>query len=89
MINFKLNEVEEANFRKWLDEHNKICRCFNPTPEDLKELKSLGTPYTKPFGVGMTGRPIIWKFTQDTIGYNVEVECVCGAKADLTDYDSF
>lgn len=88
MKRFELNEVEEANFQKWLETHNKVCRCFNPTKEDLENREKLGLGSWYPFGVGMTGRPLTWSFVEDSMGRSVRIKCSCGATEDLTDYDS-
>jgi len=86
MIEFKFSNEEQVEYDRWLEEHNKVCRCFNPNKEDLERREKMGLGSWYPFGVGMTGRPLIYHITSDSLGWSCVVECSCGEKKDLSEF---
>jgi len=73
---FALGVDENESLIDFLHTHNKECKYYDD-----------GTSAQPPGGA--IGGRLTYCFTPTTIGTGVEVQCACGVKKDLTNYDNW
>jgi len=72
---FSVSIKEEERAEAWKEEHSKTCNKWCPPRGGMAEGWLEGFSH---------------KFTRDNCAeVKIEIECACGAKEDVTDYDSF
>lgn len=76
MRTFTMYDEEAANLKTWLEEHHKTCTMWDLENDCYKYL-------------GAIGGSLMYSFAYTSIGQIVKVECVCGEKGDVSDYDSW
>ena len=72
-MNFKLVGVEYSTFKKWDNEHKKVCKLYNK-------------PFNEQPAIG--GR-LTFSFTPTGLGSGVTVKCACGEEKDCTNIDNW
>lgn len=75
-MKFQTTDKENEKMNAWLQTHVLTCKYWQPTENGLLPQ-------------GANGGAITYCFTPTNLGLVTEVQCACGDKENLTDYDEW
>lgn len=91
----RVSSEEIARYIKEIEEAALMPQIFSYSPKEAEKIRLWledhdGTcPYAKRNAQGAAGGRLTFAFTPTGIGTAIEVICACGAKENITDYDSW
>jgi len=75
-MKFETDNYNAEEIRVWLQGHVITCSYWQPNAEGILPQ-------------GANGGAITYSFTPTNLGLVVEVQCACGQKANVTNYDEW